>query len=42
MKNPVPDQKNPIYFYYTKKTRLVNYFQKQYSQVPAKFRFCEK
>ena len=31
----MPDQKIPIYFYYTKKTCLVNYVQKQYSKVPV-------
>ena len=34
--------KNSDFFHYTKKTLLGNYFQKQYSKVPAKLRFWEK
>ena len=30
------------FFYFTKKTFLINYFQKQYSKDLVKLRFCEK
>ena len=34
--------RNSNFFLFRQKSLLVNYFQKQYSKVPAKLRFCEK
>lgn len=36
VKNPVADQKIWNFFSFTKKSFLVNFFQKQYSKVPEK------
>ena len=34
--------RNSNFFLFHQKSLLVNYFQKQYSKVPAKLHFCEK